>query len=263
MSGTADDRRDPVAFAIGAHPDDVEFGMAGTLLLLGQAGYELHYMSVANGCYGSATMTKLEAASVRAQESREAAGLLGAIYHEPIVDDLYVFYTQELVMKLSSIVRQVGPQIMLIHSPQDYMEDHTNACRLSVTAGFCHNVPNCPVNPPAPTVDRKMALYHATPVDLADQLRRPIEPDLFVDIASVLPKVREALACHRSQKEWLDTTQGMDSYLDSMEEMATDVGRLSGRLQHAEGWRRHSPRGFGPKDYDPLSAALGDLVVPR
>ena len=41
------------AIAIGAHPDDIEFMMAGTLLLLKKAGYEIHYMNVANGSCGS------------------------------------------------------------------------------------------------------------------------------------------------------------------------------------------------------------------
>ena len=31
------------AFAVSAHPDDIEFFMAGTMILLGRAGYELHY----------------------------------------------------------------------------------------------------------------------------------------------------------------------------------------------------------------------------
>ena len=41
------------AFAVAAHPDDIEFVMAGTLILLRRAGYELHYMNIANGCCGS------------------------------------------------------------------------------------------------------------------------------------------------------------------------------------------------------------------
>ena len=43
----------PRAFAVAAHPDDIEFMMAGTLILLGRAGYELHYMTIANGSCGS------------------------------------------------------------------------------------------------------------------------------------------------------------------------------------------------------------------
>ena len=42
--------------AVGCHPDDMEFMMGGTLLLLKQAGCELHYINVANGCAGSATL---------------------------------------------------------------------------------------------------------------------------------------------------------------------------------------------------------------
>ena len=46
------------AFAIAAHPDDIEFLMAGTLVLLRDAGYEIHYMNVANGACGSVNMTR-------------------------------------------------------------------------------------------------------------------------------------------------------------------------------------------------------------
>ncbi|NQT21073.1 MAG: LmbE family protein, partial [Planctomycetes bacterium] len=74
----------------------------------------------------------------------------------------------------------------------------------------------------------------------------------------VLDEKRRMLACHRSQKEWLDRSQGVDSYLKMMEEMAADVGRVSGKFQHAEGWRRHSHMGFGPQDFDPLRDALAD-----
>ena len=56
------------AFAIAAHPDDVEFLMAGTLLLLREAGYQLHYMTVANGCCGSMTLDRQTVARIRRDE---------------------------------------------------------------------------------------------------------------------------------------------------------------------------------------------------
>ncbi|MFA6111669.1 MAG: PIG-L family deacetylase, partial [Candidatus Latescibacterota bacterium] len=37
----------PCVFAVAAHPDDIEFGMAGTLLLLARAGCRLHYLNIA------------------------------------------------------------------------------------------------------------------------------------------------------------------------------------------------------------------------
>ena len=61
------------AFAVAAHPDDIEFVMAGTLILLGQAGYELHYMNIANGCCGSTEHNASETARIREQEAMAAA----------------------------------------------------------------------------------------------------------------------------------------------------------------------------------------------
>ena len=81
------------AFALAAHPDDIEFLMAGTLVLLGRAGYDLHTMTVANGSCGTATLPRDEIVAIRTAESREAAGLLGATHHPPLVDDLqFNFY---------------------------------------------------------------------------------------------------------------------------------------------------------------------------
>ena len=72
---------------------------------------------------------------------------------------------------------------------------------------------------------------------------------------------REALAAHRSQKAWLDATQGMDSYLQVMDEMSLELGRWSGQFKHAEGWRRHLHYGFSERDDDRISEVLGHLVV--
>jgi len=68
---------------------------------------------------------------------------------------------------------------------------------------------------------------------------------------------RDALAEHKSQQEWLDVTQGMNSYVRTMEEMSLEVGRLSKKFRHAEGWRRHLHFGFSSPKADPLADALG------
>ena len=247
-------------FAVAAHPDDIEFVMAGALLLLGRGGYELHYMNVANGSCGSVSTGPAETIAIRTRESRAAAAVLGATHHEPLVDDLHIYYTPELVARLCAIVRQVEAEILLIPSPQDYMEDHVNTSRLMVTAAFCRNMPNFATDPPTGAVQNDVAIYHAMPVGLTDQLRDPVRADIYVDVSSVSAAKREALACHSSQKEWLDKSQGMDSYLNTMDELSADVGRMSDKFASAEGWRRHSCHGFAGEDFDPLGDALGPLV---
>lgn len=250
----------PRAMAIGAHPDDVEFVMSGTLMLLAQAGYEIHVMSLANGCCGSVVTDAETTASIRTQESADAAKLIGATYHLPITNDLEILYEQPLIRKLCAIIREVQPEILLIPSPQDYMEDHTNTARLAVTAAFCRNMPNYVCDPVTPTTSQDICLYHAMPMGLMDPLRQPLTPELYVDVHSVMQQKRDMLACHKSQKEWLDESQGHDNYIHLMGQMCQEVGKRSGRFGVAEGWRRHLHLGFGSEDFDPISAALTNKV---
>lgn len=251
---------EPVAFAVAAHPDDIEFMMAGTLVLLKQAGYETHYMNIANGSMGTAVDPREVIIAKRTEEARRAADVLGAVFHEPLVDDLDIYYDRELPRRLCAVVREIRPQIMLVQSPQDYMEDHTNACRVAVSAAFFRGMRNYITDPPRPHISDRVTLYHALPWGLRDPLRRRIAAGQFVDISGVLDVKRAALACHKSQKEWLDASQGLDSYLTTMEEMSRDVGRMSGRFPYAEGWRRHLHLGLCDEQDDPLTEALGNLV---
>lgn len=250
-----------VAMAVAAHPDDIDLMMTGTLILLKQAGYDVHYMNVANGSCGSSTLSRDEIVEMRTSEARNAAASIGAVFHEPLVDDLEVLYEQGLIRKLCAIVRDVKPEMLLLQSPQDYMEDHMNSSRLMVTAAFCRNMRNYITDPPSEPVETDMCLYHALPWGLQDQLRRSVTPDFYVDITGVIERKRNALACHLSQRQWLDESQNQDNYLDTMQDMAARVGKSSGRFQYAEGWRRHLFLGFGPEDFDPLNDALSAHIV--
>ena len=250
-----------VAFAVVAHPDDIEFMMAGTLLALAQKGYELHYMNVANGSCGAVETSAEETISIRTEESKKVAKLLGAVFHPSIVDDIQIYYTPELVAKLCAVVRKVNPEILLAPSPIDYMEDHTNTSRLMVTAAFCRGMPNFMTEPVTEPIQSDIAVYHALPYGLQDQLRNPVAAQLYVDVSSFMDKKTKALTCHKSQKEWLDKSQSHDSYLKTMQDMTAQVGQMSGKFQYAEGWQRHSHFGFGLEEYNPLSDALGNLAI--
>ncbi|NOS71042.1 MAG: LmbE family protein [Verrucomicrobia bacterium] len=246
-----------VAIAIGAHPDDIEFYMAGTLLLLKNAGWETHYMNVANGCNGSVQYNANKTRIIRRGEARRAAKVLGAHFHESLCNDLEIFYDLKLLRRLAAVIREVKPNIVLTHSPVDYMEDHTNTSRLAVTAAFTHAMPNFRSTPPRPVADYDVTIYHATPHSLRGPLREIITPGAFVNTESVQATKRAALAEHKSQQNWLDVSQGMDSLGDKVDDMARVVGRLSRKFKFAEGWRRHLHYGFSATEVDPLREALG------
>jgi len=255
----------PSALAIAAHPDDIEFMMAGTLCLLRQAGWRLHYLNLSSGNLGSTTMSPVRTARVRAAEARAAAKVLGATWHDPICRDLEIFYDGRTLRRLCAIVRQVRPDVVLTHSPQDYMEDHMNTARLAVTAAFARGMPGYRTIPSRKAITTRVTVYHASPHGLRDGLRRRVLPGAFVDTTTVHDRKRAALACHASQQQWLDASQGLDSHVKTMDEMSRAIGTMSRRFEHAEGWRRHLHLGFCDEAADPLRTALGSkyLLNPR
>lgn len=247
----------PAALALFAHPDDLEFRAAGTLLLLAQRGWAIHCCNLSSGNLGSATMSATRTSATRRREARAAAKLLGATWHPPIGHDLQLFYTDRAIRQVCALVRHVRPAILLTHPPQDYMEDHTTTCRLAVTGAFARGIPNYRSSPSRAPSLAPLTIYHAMPHGLCDPLRREWQPELWVNTATVQRERLAALACHRSQHAWLDTTQGMNSYVASAADEARELGRRSKKFTHAEGWTRHLHLGFCAEADDPLRAALG------
>ena len=230
--------------------------MAGTLILLKQAGYEVHYMNIANGCCGTVSHAHEEITHIRREESRAAAAFIGAHYHESVANDMEIFYERALLVKVAAAMREVAPEILLLHSPRDYMEDHQNAARLAVSAAFCRSMVNFNTDPPREAVGGELAIYHCQPHGNCDPLRQVVRPEIYVDISSVIEEKTEMLAHHQSQKAFLDVTQGMESYLLAMRDACEQVGEMSGRYEYAEGWRRRLHYGFCAEGSDPLPIAL-------
>lgn len=250
----------PSALAVFAHPDDIEFVAAGTLLLLKERGWDLHYMNLCTGNCGSLVLGGRELARVRLAEARAAASLLGAKFHAPICDDLELNYTTPFLRRVTAVVRESKARIVLTHSPSDYMEDHTFASRLAVTAAFSRCIPNFKSTPLREVSTEDVTVYHAMPHGLRDQLRKKVRAGLYVNTASVQETKRAALALHQSQNHWLSASQGGEVH-DILDESARAVGKLSGRFELAEGWRRHSHTGFSASEVDPLREALGELCL--
>lgn len=249
-----------IALAMAAHPDDIEFMMTGTLLLLKQAGAEIHMCNLANGCYGSQVYSKEEAARVRAVEAAEAARAGGAVWHPPLFDDVGLYYDAPSVAKVTAVVREVQPDILLTTSFNDYMEDHQYACRLACSGAFNRCLPSYVTEPPFPSTNKPVALYHAMPHGLRDMMRNAVVPEFCIDVGGVMDIKRKMLAQHKSQSEWLDATQGMGSYVESMADAAREVGARFGACEYAEGWRRHNHMGYCGPDFAPLETLLARVL---
>lgn len=248
--------KDLIVLAAVAHPDDIEFYFAGTLLLLKNAGCSIHMWNLADGCCGTMQHNRKEISLIRAEEAKTSARLAGAQIHPPLFHDLDIFYDRASLLSVSAVLRSIRPHIILTHPPSDYMEDHQNVCRLVVSSAFSHTIPNFSTFPDMPPYSDPVRIYHAPPHGLRDALGNPAQPDFLIDIESTMKLKRQMLACHKSQQDWLASTQEMETSISEMEKLCRDMGRLGKGLTYAEVWQRHSHLGFCPADFDPLPKIL-------
>ena len=225
------------------------------------SGYEIHYMNIANGSCGSSIHSKEEIIAIRKKEAIKAAELIGATFHDSLVGDFEIYYEPKLLARMAAIMREVAPEVLLLQSPVDYMEDHQNAARLGATAAFTMGIPNFVTDPIVKEVNQPVAIYHAQPHGNRDILGKMIIPELIVDISSVIDQKTVMLSCHQSQKEWLDRSQGMDSYLTSMKEYSKEIGAMTKHMEYAEGWRKRLHLGYCDASFSPLEDALQSYLA--
>jgi LmbE family N-acetylglucosaminyl deacetylase len=245
-----------VVLSVLAHPDDAEFLCAGTLVRLAREhGWQVHIASMTPGDCGSMELPPERIAEVRRGEGARAAGLIGAVYHCVEERDLRIFYADGPLERVTRLLRQVRPRVVLTHSPADYMLDHEMTSTLARAAAFTAAVPNFLVDrglPPAlPHIPH---LYYCDPIEGKDALGRPVEPGFRIDVSGVIDVKADMLAAHASQREWLMKHHGMDHYVQSMRAWCGHRGKEAG-VAYAEGFRQHLGHSY-PQD-NVLAQLLG------
>jgi LmbE family N-acetylglucosaminyl deacetylase len=249
-----------IALAAVAHPDDVEFMIAGTLLQLQAVGVEIHIWNLANGCLGSVRHGSAETAAIRWRESTASAQVCQATLHVPLFEDMGIYYDAKSLARVAGVLRQIKPTIIFTHALSDYMEDHQNTARLITSAAFARGMKYYQTDPRSEPYEGPLALYHALPHGLHGPLGEKPVPSHFVKIDEVFAKKREMLAQHNSQREWLGVSQGMVAHVQMMEKTSQMVGSMSGCFNFAEGFNKHFNGGFAEATWDPLSLLLGTHV---
>jgi LmbE family N-acetylglucosaminyl deacetylase len=247
---------DKSVLAIGAHPDDVEFMGAGTLVLLRQKGWRIHIATMTPGDCGSAELKREEISRIRRGEAAASAALLEGEYHCAESEDAFVMYDKPTLLKVIRIVRQARPQIVLAPSPDDYMADHETASRLAWNACFAAGIPNIdtPGEKPWPHVPH---LYYMDPLNSKDKFGVKVTPTCYVDIAAVAATKEKMLCCHASQRDWLKAHHGVDEYVAMLKTHDAARGREISAA-YAEAFRQHLGHAF-PQD-NILKQELGPCV---
>ncbi len=222
--------------AIHAHPDDVEILAAGTLALLAKKGVTVTIVTMTPGDKGSMILGPEEISSIRRDEARKAAEMIGAEYQCVEFRDLEIFNDHEARSRVVELLRAVQPDIVLTSSPVDYLCDHEVTSALVRDACFAAPAPNYTTD--SEPLARIPHLYFMDAVSGADRDGRPILPDFVVDITTTFTTKWGMLACHASQRDWLRVQHGIDNYMLVMERWAKACGARAG-FAYGEGFRRY------------------------
>lgn len=230
--------------AIGAHPDDLEILCGGTLAKYVATGNQVTMCHIALGDRGSFVHTRQEIAEIRDREANEAADVIGADYMALGVPDGEVNAADPEQRKLvTEAIRQATPDVIIGHSPNDYMTDHNEASKLVFDTSFLASLPLFETE--SSHHDQVPALIYMETATGNDFL-----PSEFVDITDHMEQKSEMMSRHRSQLDWLSEHDGVD-----MLEQIRTVSRYRGLqcgVQYAEGfvpcnvWLRARPHRLLP-----------------
>ena len=190
--------------ALGAHPDDIELGIGGTLALLARSGARV-VMAI---CSVPAHY------ETRAAEAKAAAKILGAELRILMdggckrIEDVKHY---QLVGMIDDVVKELAPACVLTHGPTDFHRDHVTVYNASMAS---QRLAAFDFYSYLPTMCRPVPV--------------PFQPRAYVDVTSTIDIKIRSIAAHESQFH----SRGITF------EMYRDISRLNGRMagvEYAEG----------------------------
>ncbi|HLH39400.1 MAG TPA: PIG-L family deacetylase [Bryobacteraceae bacterium] len=208
--------------AIGAHPDDIEFGCAPALMKEIRRGNEARMIVLSRGEAGSAGTPE-----IRQAESRQAARLIGAsIDFWDFGGDCNLQHFAANSIKIAAEIRNYRPEIVLAPDPEENQHpDHAaagklarDACRFARYGGLLRDLP----------AHRITALYFYTITR-----HTAWSPDLVIDIGEVIRDWEAVMRCHATQI-------ASKNYLDLQLTSARVLG-LSAGVEYAIGFKVNDP----------------------
>jgi LmbE family N-acetylglucosaminyl deacetylase len=189
--------------AIGAHPDDIEYGCAGTLIKYAERDHRIHLMVLTKGEEGGES-------EVRHEEQLAAAEIIGAkqVFWGGY-RDTQMPLNKELIDKIEEVLVDVEPDLILVNYGDDTHQDHRVLTDATMSATrYVRNV-----------------LFFEVPTT------QNFNPQVFVDISDTLERKFKVLKAHESQV--MKTNIENMSIVELAKANATFRG-IQGRVKFAE-----------------------------
>ncbi|MBM7584327.1 bacillithiol biosynthesis deacetylase BshB1 [Bacillus pakistanensis] len=213
--------------AFGAHADDVEIGMGGSIAKYSSFGKKIVICDLTH-----AELSSNGTIELRKKEAGSASKQLGV--HERItldIPDRGLFLTEKNIQKIVEVIRRYRPKVVFAPNEIDRHPDHGNASRLIREAFFSAGIrkyqPESPSHKPTNLFFYIINGYH--------------QPDFLIDISDQLNVKLAALKAYESQFEM--GTAGVatpltDGYIESVEARDRLMGKDAG-IKYAEGFFSH------------------------
>ena len=221
--------------AIGAHPDDVENNVGGTLAKYASLGHKVFTATATNGNIGSATLPMEEIAAIRKEEARRAAAHIGAEYVCLDYDDEMFYEDKAARIAFIDLVRYCKADVILTHYPEDYNPDHELTSK--IINDIAVMIPIAKIQTKNKPYDKIPAIFYFEPVH-----GHGFIPTEYVDITDFMEIKRKMCYEHQSQIAWMQ-----DNYKEALGEKKKDffenveiTGRYRGiqcGVEYAEGFR--------------------------
>ncbi|UCC38723.1 MAG: PIG-L family deacetylase [Candidatus Aminicenantes bacterium] len=192
--------------ALGAHPDDIEYGCGGTFFKYARRGEEIYFMVLTKGEFGGN-------AEVREKEQEEAMKLLGVkkIFWGGY-KDTELPNDRIIISHIDNIIQEVDPKEVYVNYNDDIHQDHRTLARCALAA----------------TRYVKRVFFYE------DYTSNNFEPDIFVDIGDVLEEKQKLIQVYSSQ-----VAKAYPTKLDMVESVraAANFRGFQGKVKYAEGFK--------------------------
>lgn len=217
--------------AIGAHPDDVEIGMGGTI-----AKYIKKGVSV-----GICDLTKAELSSngsvmIRQEEAKRAGDILGITARIQLsLPDRGLFLSESTIKTIVTIIREHRPKIVFVPYFEDRHPDHGHCSKLVEEAVFSAGIRKYKDNLDLPSHKVEFIFYY--------MINGFHKPDFVVDISATINDKLASLRAYESQfekSEGSTDTPLTNGYIESVKNRERLYGKEVG-VMYAEGFKTQKP----------------------
>jgi bacillithiol biosynthesis deacetylase BshB1 len=225
--------------AFGAHPDDVELGCGGTLIIEKLSGKKTGIIDLSEGELGTRG-----SAEIRKQEAAAAAEILNLDIRENLgLADGFFMNDEKHQRSIITVIRKYQPEIILCNAPEDRHPDHGKGAQLVSDSAFLSGL-------------RKIeTIYDGT----AQEAWRPkyvfnyiqdkyLKPDFVIDITAAVERKIEAVKAYKTQfynpdHDEPETYISTPDFFESVVYRSKMLGKMIG-VKYAEGFLSQKMIGF-------------------